>query len=87
VKKFDPYYFATPSHIFHETHHSPSFTPTDGSRKFSLEEFENSPNNKLEYHILGLVCVNNSMKALTRTSKNPLVIEYTYFFSEAPFYI
>lgn len=77
MKKFEPYYFAMPAHIFNERHHSDSYTPTDGTNKFTLEEFEKCPNNKLGYHILGLSSVNNTMRAINRTTQNPLVLEYT----------
>lgn len=80
VQNFKPYYFATPSHIFNETHYSRA-QKQQASRHVSLEEFERSHANTLDYHLLGLKCMSMGRDEVVnseiRTHKNPLVIEYT----------
>ena len=76
-KAFRPYYFAVPAHAFYAKHHPEDFHPNDGTRKSYIEDFDNSPNDDIEYYRLGLKCVNNVARAVTKTKKNPLVIEYT----------
>lgn len=75
-----PYWFATPVYVFIETHYSDSFNPSDKRLKWTLDEFEMYADNQLEYHILGLTCLDSYkpiVKAFIKTSSNPLVIEYT----------
>ena len=56
VKDFNPYYFATPPHIFNETHYSSAFSLGNGPN--SLGEFEEAQLNTIDFHLCGLKCLN-----------------------------
>lgn len=72
-KKFNPYYFATPPHIFNEKHFSESFRLEN--EEMTLDDFEIAQSNDIQFHLHGLKCTTNRSSAI-QTQYNPLVIEY-----------
>ena len=77
MRKFKPHWFFVPQHVFDESNYSMTESPTGENRQDTLEEFQDGPFNKLEYHIFGLKCLDNDIQSVINTSKNPLIIEYT----------
>lgn len=77
MRKFKPHWFSVPQHVFDEANYSMTESPTGVNRPDTLEEFQDGPFNKLEYHIFGLKSLDNDIKSVINTSKNPLIIEYT----------
>ena len=76
MKEFDPYYFATPAHIFNESHFNSTYNATNGRKITTLEDFKQTIKNELEFHVLELRCLTTDQSML-KAKKNPLVIEYT----------
>jgi len=63
TKKLNIYWFLTPPHIFIYQHYSPEFQLQ--SKKITLEEFEEMPLLKLDFHLYGLKCLSHTSSIIT----------------------
>jgi hypothetical protein len=74
IKKFNPHWFLTPSQLFIYTHYSE--LNQIQSNKITLDQFENLPLFKLEYHLMDFKCCSNNLTSINNINKNPFNLEF-----------
>ena len=72
-KKFQPYYFCTPPHVFIEQHYSESCQYQE--KKLRFDEFHRLAFKKLEFFLLGLACLNSNLTNIV-FKENPIQLSF-----------